>query len=515
MPAVHQLFRIALIYFFAAHLPRPPPFGSLMPMSRPAPLLFLLAALLFFFALGNHQLQGSTEARVAGIAMQMHLDNDWVTPRLLGQPFLEKPPLSLWLDAGAIRAFGGTPWAVRLASAFAGLFSVMLLYAMLRRWGRPPNLALVAGIMLATMASYWGNVRGVGEDALLSLGVTLALLAFYQAHKQQTGQQPATGSWLLFALGIAIATLSKGVLGLAMPGVVIFAYLLTESLIDKRFTLTSWTRPALVTVLGLIPLLIWLVLLYQRGGSQALAEVLLTNSLGRFNGSFVEAGHYEPFHYYLAKLPEAFLPWNILVYLGLWHFRKHLANNRYLLFFTLWLLAQFVMLTLASSKRTVYLMSLTPAAAVIAAEYAAVLYERLRQHTEASGLLGKLARHRRAWAIGLISLIVMAYLSAAQWAAPRADRTLSFLPLIEQIQAMQAMGQDVALYQANERTAGASVFYTQGLLKNLQTEEQLSTFLAASPTHVALIASEREPGPPLKVLKTMRVSRQVYYFVAQ
>lgn len=58
----------------------------------------------------------------------------------------------------------------------------------------------------------------------------------------------------------------------------------------------------------MIPLLIWLAVLYQRGGAHALGEVLLTNSLGRFSGSFVEAGHYEPFYYYLAKLPEAFLP---------------------------------------------------------------------------------------------------------------------------------------------------------------------------------------------------------------
>lgn len=512
---IHNLLRSGLVYFRVLFYSRPSFFGSLMPMSRPAPLLLLLTCLLFFFALGNHQLQGSTEPRVAGIAMEMHLDNDWVTPRLFGQPFLEKPPLSLWLDAGAIRAFGATPLAVRLASAFAGLFSVMLLYAMLRRFGRPTTIAWVAGIMLATMASYWGNVRGVGEDALLSLGVTLALLSFYQAQRQQAEQRGAMGSWLLFAVGIAIATLSKGVLGLAMPGVVIFAYLLAESLIDKRFSLPRWISPALVTLLGLIPLAIWLFMLYQRGGSQALAEVLLTNSVGRFNGSFVEAGHYEPFYYYLAKLPEAFLPWNILVYLGLWHFRKSLANNRYLLFFTLWLLAQFLMLTLASSKRTVYLMSLTPAAAVLAAEYAAVLYERLRQHTEASTLLGKIARNRRGIAIGIISVLFVSYLAAAQWIVPRADRKLSFLPLTEQIQTMQANGQEVALYQPNERTAGATVFYTHTLLKDLQTEAELTAFLAASPTHVALIASETEPAAPLKVLKKMLVGRQDYYFVAQ
>ena len=478
-------------------------------MTRPAPLLFLLAALLFFFALGNHQLQGSTEARVAGIAMQMHLDNDWVTPRLFGQPFLEKPPLSLWLDAGAIRAFGGTPWAVRLASAFAGLFSVMLLYAMLRRFGRPREIAWTAAILLATMASYWVNSRSVGEDALLALGVSMALLAFFQGHRRAT-----LGNAALFIGGIAIATLSKGVLGLAMPGVVIFAYLLWTSLLDKRLKPGDWLRPGLLTLLGLIPLLIWLLVLYQRGGSAALAEVLLTNSIGRFSGSFVEAGHYEPFYYYLAKLPEAFLPWNILVYLGLWHFRKSLASNRYLLFFSLWLLAEFVMLSLASSKRTVYLMSLTPAAAVIAAEYAAVLYERLRQHTQGTGLLGKVARQRRYLAIGLLGLIILAYLAAAQWAAPRADRTLSFLPLTEQIQTLQAEGNEVALFQANERTAGATVFYTQSLLKDLQTDDELNRFLAASPTHVALIASDSEPAPPLKVLKQMMVGRQAYYFVS-
>lgn len=479
-------------------------------MSRPAYLLFLLAAVLFFFALGNHQLQGSTEARVAGIAMQMHLDNDWVTPRLFGQPFLEKPPLSLWLDAGAIRAFGGTPWAVRLASAFAGLFSVMLLYAMLRRLGRPQAIAWTAGILLATMASYWSNSRGVGEDALLALGVSMALLAFFHGHRH-----PGFGNAVLFAKGIAIATLSKGVLGLAMPGVVIFAYLLAQSLIDRRLVLRDWLRPGLLTLLGLIPLLIWLAVLYQRGGSQALAEVLLTNSVGRFSGSFVEAGHYEPFYYYLAKLPQAFLPWNILVYLGLWHFRKSLMANRYLLFFTLWILAQFLMLTLASSKRTVYLMSMTPAAAVIAAEYATVLFERLKQYQGDSNLLGRIARHGRGVGIGVLAVVIVSYLAAAQWAMPRADRKLSFLPLTQQIQAMQASGQNVALYQANERTGGASVFYTQSLLKGLDTPEQLHGFLSASPGNVAVIAADSPPGPPLKVLKEMRVGRQDYFFVGQ
>jgi len=482
--------------------------GCLKSMPRAATSLFLFAALLFFFALGNHQLQGSTEARVAGIAMEMHLDDDWVTPRLFGEPFLEKPPLSLWLDAGAMRVFGVSPWAVRLASAVAGLLSVMLLYGMLRRFGRPKAVAWTAGILLATMASYWSNVRGVGEDALLALGVTTALLAFFQAQRG-----PNAANSLLFIVGIAVATLSKGVLGLAMPGVVIFAYLLADNLIDKRLKVGAWLRPGLLTLVGLIPLLIWLAVLYQRGGSHAVAEVLLTNSVGRFSGSFVEAGHYEPFYYYLAKLPEAFLPWNILVYLGLWHFRKELKANRYLLFFSLWIVAQFIMLTLASSKRTVYLMSMTPAAAVIAAEYARVLFERLQARENADRFIGKVARHRQAIAAGLLTVVIASYLGAAQWALPNADKELSFLPLTEHIQSLQANGQQVALFQANERVGGASVFYTQSVLKGLDTDAQLHDFLSASPSNVAVISADSEPAAPLKVLKTMMVGRQAYYFV--
>lgn len=477
-------------------------------MTRPAPLLLLLAGLLFFLALGNHELQGSTEARVSGIAMAMHLDNDWVVPQLFREPFLEKPPLSLWLDAGAIRLFGGTPGAVRLASAFAGLFSVMLLYGMLRRFGRPKTLAFCAALILATMASYWGNVRGVGEDSLLSLGVTTALLAFYQA--MRPGREGSSAwAWMLFTAGMVIATLSKGVLGLALPGIVIFVYLTSISLMDKRLRIGEWLKPGVFTVLALVPLMIWLGFLFQRGGMQAVGEVLWTNSVGRFSGSFVEAGHYEPFYYYFAKLPQAFLPWNILVYLGLWHFRKSLVRDRYRLFFSVWLVAQFTLLTLASSKRTVYLMALTPAAAVLAAEYAGVLLEWLKVRKPA------LYRYHRGVIIGVFSLAMVSYLTAVFWFAPKADKRESFVPVISQARAFQTEGKNVVMFQPNERIAGASVFYLQAYLPILQTEAELHSFLTAKPGNVALLDNTRQLSGKITVIKEMKIGRQPYYFIEQ
>ena len=474
-----------------------------MPQRRHLYLLLVLGGLLFFAALGNHQLQGSTEPRVAGIAMEMHLDGDWVTPRLNGQSFLEKPPLSLWLDVTAIRLFGPTTLAVRLASAFAGLFCVLLLYGVLRRVGRPATLALLASLLLMTLASFWANARQVGEDALLTLGVTLALLSYLQAWLKQPGR---TLHWLGFMAGIAISTLSKGVLGMALPGVVIFACLLWDSVTQRRLNAAAWLRPLLWTLPGLIPMLAWLLFLYRDGGSAALQEILWTNSVGRFSGSFSEAGHFEPFYYYLVRLPQAFLPWNILLYLGLWHFRKRLAQDRYLLFFCLWLAAQFALLTLASSKRMVYLMALAPAAAVIAAEYSHGFLSRWQSRAS--------VRMRRA-AVLLALLVPVFYLSYAAWIEPRADQQESFLPLTERIRQHQMAGRQVALFQPSERLAGAGVFYSRSLLPALQSREELTNFLGQPGEHIVLLESETVPQAPLSVLQHFRVGQRDYYFVGQ
>ena len=59
-------------------------------------------------------IDSSIRIRFTGIAMAMHLDNNWVVPQLFREPFLEKPPLSLWIDAGAIRLFGGTTFTTNL-----------------------------------------------------------------------------------------------------------------------------------------------------------------------------------------------------------------------------------------------------------------------------------------------------------------------------------------------------------------------------------------------------------------
>jgi 4-amino-4-deoxy-L-arabinose transferase-like glycosyltransferase len=242
----------------------------------------------------------------------------------------------------------------------------------------------------------------------------------------------------------------------------------------------------------------------------ALQAVLWTNSVGRFNGDFQAAGHFEPFYYYLGKLPEAFLPWNVLVYVGLWHFRKKLITDRYTLFFCVWLLAQFLLLTVASSKRMVYLMSLTPAAAVIAMEYLVTLGEALRARQADFPRINGLLRRQSTLVPVSMAVLVGIYLSAAFW--PGQDMTL--LPLTEQVRRLQAQGKTVFLFQPSERVAGASVFYSHTLLDTLQSAPQLHDVLARDPNNVAIIESQTTPVAPLKIVDQIKVGDRVYSFVS-
>lgn len=529
-------------------------------MTRITATLFLLAALLFLFALDRYELRSSTEPRVAGAAADMLIYGDWVIPKLNGEPFLEKPPLSLWLESAAMKLFGITPGAARLASALAGIGTALVVFGALRLWRRPPGEALLAGVLLITMAGFWTNTRQVGEDALLTFGTTLALCAFFQASRHRDRR-----AWKLFALGIAIATLSKGMLGLALTGVVIFSYLLITSVQKRRLYIGDWLRPALMTLIGLIPLCIWLFFLYQRGGGDAVVEILFANSIGRFKGDFDNGGHFEPIYYYFTKLPEIFQPWTLLALLGLWSCLKKAGGDRTALFLACWVLAPFILLSLSSGKRMVYLMALYPAAAIIAAHYCCALWRRFVARDKAAarslrmlsllyalllsglaiGLVAMLIHHKiplfiaiaigallalccvalwRAllnreypgFAAGCAAIISIAYLAYAALILPAQDHKETFAPLFAQLQTQQNAGDQLALYQPSERLSGGAVFYTGARLPELNDADALRNWLGSSENHVAVLEAGIAPDlQGLSIVRTFRVGSRDYYFLAR
>ena len=187
-------------------------------------LLLLLGVGLFGLRLGSSPLPNPDESRYAEIPREMLATGDWVTPRLNGVNYFEKPPLVYWLVAGLQKVFGPNEWAVRAVSAFFALGGVLLTYATTRRLhGREAGLA--AGIVLATALLYFGLARILLLDMAVSVLMSAALSCFILGVQEPPGAQRR---WLFYGLyaSMALATLTKGLIGFLVTGAVMFLWLL-------------------------------------------------------------------------------------------------------------------------------------------------------------------------------------------------------------------------------------------------------------------------------------------------
>ncbi|MCL2635301.1 MAG: glycosyltransferase family 39 protein [Betaproteobacteria bacterium] len=438
--------------------------------------LLLLGAVLLLAGIDRYSLLGSTEPREAGIATAMLQDQQYLVPTLNDQAFLEKPPLSYWLQSASMRIGGTTPLAARLPSILAALACVWLLFAWARRATGDERAAWVAALALLTMASFWTNARTVGQDMLLTLGITLALIGFYYTREKP----PARWGWPMYTAGITVATLSKGVVGLAVPGIVIFAFLLFETWrLERRFSLRAWLLPGAFALLGLIPFVLWLFALHDRAGSDAVREILLSNSIDRFAGSYQRGSHAEPFYYYLLKLPETFAPWNLLLGYLLWRWRRELARDWRLVFGLCWLLAPYLLLSLSAGKRPSYLLMIYPAAAML---IALGMNYWLRSANPPSRMLMHLYTP-------LLALLLALYIGYGGFVLPRTQQKDSPEEMFAQLHRYEQDGHRLFLFSPLERISGAARFYLLHAVPSLDEPQSLLDALRADPAAIALVSA--------------------------
>src|SRR6185369_4704633 len=126
-------------------------------------LLTLAIGLFWGVALGARALWGPDEGRYVEIPREMVATGNYVTPRLNGVKYFEKPPLFYWLEAGALRLFGPHEGSLRLAPALFALLGILAVYVAGRRlFGRLPGLW--AGIVLATTPLWFGLGEAITLD---------------------------------------------------------------------------------------------------------------------------------------------------------------------------------------------------------------------------------------------------------------------------------------------------------------------------------------------------------------
>ena len=180
--------------------------------------------ILYFAVLGRAPLDPKDEGRYAEIPREMLATGDWVTPRLDGVNYFEKPPLMYWAVAASESVFGPAEWAVRAPVALFGLAGVLITYAAARGlYGRAAGLA--AAVVLGTAVFYAALSRILVLDMAVSVLMSATLFCFILGVREAPG---ARRRWFFMGLyaSAALATLTKGLIGFLLTGAVMFLWLL-------------------------------------------------------------------------------------------------------------------------------------------------------------------------------------------------------------------------------------------------------------------------------------------------
>ncbi len=321
-------------------------------------LVLVLAAVIFLWFLGAHDLWAPDEPFFGEGAREMVADGQWLVTHVNGVVNSHKPPLFFWLIAIFSLPLGTvTEFTARLPSVVAALGTLVLVMRLGRRWFGPKTAAL-AGVLLATSYMFWDKARWSQIDSLLCFLIWVALSAF---DAWRSGDADGRRAGALFWLAAGLAVLAKGPVGLLLPLGIVILFLAFER------NLRSWR--------GFAPLLGPVVFVLV-AGSWAVAATLWGPAdysvVGALREHFVERGmhgmhHLRPFWYYAERLPLSLLPWTGLLpgaMIVAWRNRRRSVGLRYCLVAAIFVVVFF---SISTEKRDLYVLPAFPAIAVMMA----------------------------------------------------------------------------------------------------------------------------------------------------
>ncbi len=333
-------------------------------------ILIALCALLFGVNAGSYSFWGRHgEARRAEVSREMVVSGDWAVPHLNGEPFVTKPPLFYWAVAATFTLTGRfDELSARLPSILAGTLGVVVVYL----WAAlifSARIGLLAGIILATNVLYGSMARSAEVDAMLTLFISATLCSFSAAYLWQDRDTPrgwnrSTWMFLLAALFLAAANLSKNPIGLAVPLLAVSGFIL----IRREWALLLKMKPWWQVLIVLLVMLPWFLVVMQRVPN--FFDVLFQETLGRYT-SPDETPHKAPFYFYLPTL-SAFAPWVLFLpgaMASLWKKRRAHAIAPMHLLLIISAAATFLLFSSVGSKRAYYLLPMYPCLAMLTAKF--------------------------------------------------------------------------------------------------------------------------------------------------
>jgi 4-amino-4-deoxy-L-arabinose transferase-like glycosyltransferase len=311
------------------------------------PILAACAAalwFLYFFGLTRTGLLGPDEPRYAAIGRAMAQTGDWVTPRLWGKPWFEKPPLLYWTTAVAFEAGLDADLAPRLPVALISMAFLVYFFTVLRReFGE--LAAFYATTILATSAGWLAYSHVAVTDLPMSAAFAAAM---FTACRSDAGSRSrfayAAGAGVL--LGLAV--LAKGLVPLALflPAVWFLRHRLKDLFV--------------IFAAAMLVAAPWYVLVFWRNGATFVDVFFVEQTFGRFRSTAL--GHDQPFWFYLPVLLAALFPWTPLLALL---FQKRSYQDARARFLLVWVLWGLVFFSVFLNKLPGYLLPLLPAVATL------------------------------------------------------------------------------------------------------------------------------------------------------
>ncbi len=327
----------------------------------PIILLSGFCFLFYFLSLDRWELRKADEIREAQVAREMVEGGDWVSLKLYGRPYVEKPPLFYWLMALSSYLWRGvTSFSARFPSALFGTFTVLVTFLIGKNLF-DSRTGLFSGLILATSFLFARYSTRVYIDATLTFFTTASLFCFLRWYQRGDEKKKARKLFLYgFYISVGLATLSKGAPGFILPLVVVIVYLAV--LKDWKGIKGMKILPGMLLILVIV--LSWYLPAVLKGGQGYLEQTLIHRTIGYYLGG---SWHSKPFYFYLRNFPADFLPW-ILFLPGaiVYGYSKEASGKKKeFLYLLLWFIVMFIFFSCSKTKRDLYLLPLYPAASLM------------------------------------------------------------------------------------------------------------------------------------------------------
>jgi 4-amino-4-deoxy-L-arabinose transferase-like glycosyltransferase len=364
-------------------------------------IFWFVLALLWFLPLNSPHLFDPDEGRYAEIPREMVATGDWVTPRLDAIKYFEKPALQYWTTAVAYKLFGEHPWTVRLWPALCGFLGLLLTWSLARRI-YDERAGLLAVMVQASALLYLAMSRYATLD--MSLGFTLQIAMTALALMVRLSTAPSWKLPALLGVGVTLAVLTKGLVGILIPGATAFLYMLIHRDWHLPLRARPWWTLGILLVVG-AP---WFVLASLRNPEFAHFFFVVQH----FQRFVSQQGfdRYQPWWFFAALLPAAFLPWSTFLpgaLITAW--RSARAGDRASSFLVIWAVFVLLFFSVSQSKLLPYIVPMLPALSLLTGrEIARLTPSRVAAHLSViflsalSIVLVMLVLWGSAWGVSLV-----------------------------------------------------------------------------------------------------------------